>query len=72
MYVDDSGTPSMKDIGVNYYVISGVIIKDKHLVSIDNLIRDCKKRLFVGPYANEEIHIHDIYKGKTVSDADQG
>jgi hypothetical protein len=60
MYVDDAGTPSVKDLG-NYYVISGVIIEDRDLFFIERKVEDYRKLFFVKPYTDEEIHVHNIY-----------
>jgi hypothetical protein len=63
MYVDDSGTPSLKDV-VEYYVISGVITRDSDLFCIQKKLEEYRKKYFVGRYSYEEIHVHDIYHSR--------
>jgi hypothetical protein len=41
MYVDDSGSPSIKD-NSDYYVISGVIIHETNVYPVEELHRDTR------------------------------
>ena len=63
MYVDDSGTPSPQDV-VDYYVISGVIIRGSDLFHVQKKLEQYRKTHLVGKYSYEEIHVHDIYHSR--------
>ena len=59
MYVDDSGSPDLKDRS-GYYVISGVIIHELHIRNIEVETQYYKENNF-GKYNNCEIHVSDIF-----------
>ena len=63
MYVDDSGNPNIED-ETQYYVISGVIINTCDLFHIEIELENFRRKYFVSDFKNEEIHVHEIYKGK--------
>lgn len=62
MYVDDSGSPSMRD-NSDYYVVSGAIIHELDIRQVEIRTQQYKKKHF-REYAKEEIHVHDIYKSQ--------
>jgi hypothetical protein len=61
MYVDDSGSPSMKD-NSDYYVISGVIIHETDIYPVEGATQTYKNRF--EEFKRAEIHVHDIFKGQ--------
>jgi hypothetical protein len=63
MYVDDSGTSSLKDL-TKYYVISGVIVDICDLFCIQKKVEQFRKNHFMKDYRHEEIHVHEIYHSK--------
>ena len=63
VYVDDSGTPSLKD-DTSYYVISGVIMHIQDLHILGKKFAEFKKKYFVSNYKKDEIHVHEIYHGR--------
>lgn len=63
MYVDDSGSPALKD-HTKYYVISGVIVHETDMNQVERAIQRYRRTHFVDAYAESEIHVHDIYKSQ--------
>jgi hypothetical protein len=63
MYVDDSGSPSVKD-NTSYYVISGVIVHEIDINQMERKVQQYKSLNFIRGYEDAEIHVHDIYKGQ--------
>jgi hypothetical protein len=63
LYVDDSGSPSVKD-NTSYYVISGVIIHETDINQMEREVQQYKSLNFIIGYKNAEIHVHDIYKSQ--------
>jgi uncharacterized protein DUF3800 len=62
MYVDDSGSPSLK--GGAYYVLCGVIIHESQLQDIERKVRHYKETNFNGFMpTNKEIHTYYMYNG---------
>jgi Protein of unknown function (DUF3800) len=61
MYVDDSGSPGLKD--GTFYVITGVILHESIIRDFEKATQVYKRTHF-REYANCEIHTHDIYKSK--------
>ena len=63
MYVDDSGSPSLKD-NSSYYVISGVIVHEIDINQMERKVQQYKSLNFISGYKDAEIHAHDIYKSQ--------
>lgn len=61
MYVDDSGSPNNAD-QTNYFVLSGVVVRDDKIKNLQKAVCDYKHANFVGTYVDSEIHSHDINK----------
>jgi hypothetical protein len=62
MYVDDSGSPSMKD-NSDYYVISGVIIHETDIYPVEGATQTYKNRF--EEFKRAEIHVHVYSRVKT-------
>ena len=63
MYVDESGVESVYD-KTEYFVTAGVIVHEDYLETFKTEIRDYVNQNFRDAYADAEIHVHDMYKGK--------
>jgi hypothetical protein len=59
MYVDDSGSLSLT--GGNYYFLSGVIVHEQHLDTINELVKGFKDTYFVDELYGTELHVYDIF-----------
>ena len=63
MYVDDSGSPSMKD-NSDYYVITGAVVHEMDIYGIEAATQLYNSKFQEYKYGQTEIHVHDIFKGQ--------
>ena len=63
MYVDESGVEGVYDRS-KFFVTAGAIFHEDDLETMKTSIRNYKNQNFTGTYANAEIHVYNIYKGK--------
>ena len=63
MYVDESGTEQMSDKN-QFFVVVGVIIHDTDELEMRRSVSKIRKSVFPERFCSNEIHVHDIYKGR--------
>lgn len=63
MYIDEAGVEAKND-QTQYFVTSGAIFHEDDLTDMKKTVHAFKNNIFTGKFANNEIHTHDIYKGK--------
>ena len=64
MYVDESGVEEHTD-NTKYFIVSGVVVHESDLAKMKKMIQSIKGKIFARKFKGKEIHIHDIYKGKS-------
>lgn len=63
MYIDEAGVEEIND-KTQYFVTSGAIFHENDLADMKKKVSVFKNDVFTGKFAGNEIHVHDIYKGK--------
>ena len=63
MYIDEAGVEVKRD-QTKFFVVSGAIFHEDHITDMKNIVQSFKNTKFNEKYKNNEIHVHDIYKGK--------
>ena len=63
MYVDESGT-EQKNEQTQYFLVSGVVVHVNHIWELEHIMDKVAFELFPERFKGQEIHVHDIYKGK--------
>jgi len=63
MYVDESGVESVYD-KTKFFVTAGAIFHEDDLENMKTSLRDYKKQHFTSSYADAEIHVYNMYKGR--------
>ena len=61
MYVDDSGSSNYTD-HTNYFILSGIIVKDDKIKNLQKAVFEYKQSNFTGDFIDAEIHTYNIYK----------
>lgn len=63
MYVDESGTEQEHDDN-RFFVVAGVVIHDTDMLKTEREVLKIRQNAFPDRFAGNEIHVHDIYKGR--------
>lgn len=63
MYLDEAGVEVKRD-QTKFFVVSGAVFHEDHLTGMKEVVQSFKNTTFNGKFENNEIHVHDIYKGK--------
>lgn len=63
MYVDEAGVEEKND-KTKYFVIGGAVFHEDDLAEMKRKVQMLRVNDFTGEFSGNEIHVHDIFKGK--------